>query len=171
MNDYYIKDINLAEHGKKQVELTLRDMPGLLELEKLYADKKPFEGIKITGCVIVTYETAAFILLLKKLGANLRWSSDNKYASLDDACAYLASEEVPVFATSELTDEKFVWCMEQSAKFPKDDGNDWPDIIIDDGCDITRFLHDKYPEVYENLKGTCEQTTCGVSFHFNLKNE
>lgn len=170
--DYFVKDIKLAEKGKKAVELTLRDMPGISELERMYEEKKPLKGIRITGCVIVTYETAAFIMLLKKLGADLRWSSDNKYASLDDACAYVASEGVPIFATSELTDEKFFWCMEQSAKFPKDGNNfSWPDIILDDGCDITRFLHEKYPEAYENLKGTCEQTTCGVNAHYNLKKE
>jgi len=170
--DYYVKDIALAEKGKKEVELTLGDMPGLVQLERMYSDKKPLQGIKITGCVIVTYETAAFIMLLKKMGAELRWCSDNKYASLDDACAYVASEGVPIFATSELTDEKYFWCMEQAAKFPVE-GKDfaWPDIIIDDGCDITRFLHEKYPESYDNLKGTCEQTTCGINAHHNLKKE
>src|SRR3989339_23187 len=116
--DYYVKDIKLAQKGKKAVELTLRDMPGITELERMYEKNKPLKDIKITGCVIVTYETAAFIMLLKKMGADLRWSSDNKYASLDDACAYIASEGIPIFATSELTDEKFFWCMEQSAKFP-----------------------------------------------------
>jgi len=170
--DYYVKDINLAEKGKKAVELALWDMPGIVELERMYAGKKPLQGTKITGCVIVTYETAAFIILLKKLGADLRWSSDNKYASLDDACAYVASEGIPIFATSELTDEKFFWCMEQSAKFPNGEKDfSWPDIIIDDGCDITRFLHEKYPEAYDKLKGTCEQTTCGVNAHHNLKKE
>jgi adenosylhomocysteinase len=170
--DYYVKDIALAKKGKKAVELALRDMPGIQEVERLYAGSKPLRGVKIAGCVIVTYETAAFIMLLKKLGADLRWSSDNKYASLDDACAYIASEGVPIFATSELTDEKYFWCMEQSARFPNDMGSfDWPDIIIDDGCDITRFLHEKYPEAYDNLKGTCEQTTCGVTAHHKLMQE
>jgi adenosylhomocysteinase len=170
--EYFIKDISLAEKGKKAVKLALEDMPGIVELEKIYAGKKPLQGVRITGCVIVTYETAAFILLLKKLGADIRWSSDNKYASLDDACAYVASEGIPIFATSDLTDEKFFWCMEQSAKFTAE-GKDfaWPDIIIDDGCDITRFLHEKFPEAYDNLKGTCEQTTCGVNAHYNLMNE
>lgn len=170
--DYYVKDIELAERGKKAVEISLNDMPGLTELERMYSVKKPLQGVKITGCVIVTYETAAFILLLKKMGADLRWSSDNKYASLDDACAYIASEGIPIFATSELTDEKFFWCIEQSAKFPDGKGDfSWPDIIIDDGCDITRFLHEKFPEAYDNLKGTCEQTTCGVNAHYNLREE
>ena len=79
--DYYVKDINLADKGKKAVELTLWDMPGIVELERMYVGEKPLRGVKITGCVIVTYETAAFIILLKKLGADLRWSSDNKYES------------------------------------------------------------------------------------------
>lgn len=167
--DYYVKDIRLAQKGKRAVELALRDMPGITELERIYGDSKPLKDIKITGCVIVTYETAAFIMLLKKMGADLRWSSDNKYASLDDACAYIASEGVPIFATSELTDEKYFWCFEQSAKFPSNKNNyGWPDIIIDDGCDITRFLHDKFPDAYNNLKGTCEQTTCGINAHYNL---
>ncbi|QQS38528.1 adenosylhomocysteinase [Candidatus Woesebacteria bacterium] len=170
--DYYVKDISLAEKGKKAVEISLMDMPGLEELARLYEDKKPLNGIKITGCVIVTYETAAFILLLKKLGADLRWCSDNKYASLDDACAFVASKGIPIFATSELTDEKYEWCFEQAAKFKDKNGNTvWPDITIDDGCDITRFLHEKYPEAYETILGTCEQTTCGVNAHYNLKGE
>jgi adenosylhomocysteinase len=170
--DFFVKDINLAEKGKRAIELALSDMPGIVELEMMYASKKPLQGIKITGCVIVTYETAAFIILLKKLGADLRWSSDNKYASLDDACAYIASKGIPIFATSELTDEKFFWCMEQSAKFPTEGKKfSWPDIIIDDGCDITRFLHEKFPEAYDNLKGTCEQTTCGINAHYNLMKE
>lgn len=170
--DYYVKDINLAEKGKKAVELTLRDMLGVAELERMYGESKPLKGVKITGCVIVTYETAAFIMLLKKMGADLRWSSDNKYASLDDACAYIASEGVPIFATSELTDEKYFWCIEQSAKFPlENDKFAWPDVILDDGCDTTRFLHEKFPEAYDNIKGTCEQTTCGVNAHYNLMKE
>jgi adenosylhomocysteinase len=170
--DYYVKDISLAERGKKFVELTLMDMPGISELRKMYSDTKPLAGIRITGCVIVTYETAAFIMLLKDLGANLRWCSDNNYASLDDACAYIASEGVPIFATSELTDEKYFWCFEQASNFSGGDGDtNWPQIVIDDGCDITRFLHEKHPEAYETIIGTCEQTTCGVNFHHNLKNE
>jgi len=170
--DYYIKDIKLAGRGRSEVELTLGDMPGLSELERIYTDQKPLTGIKITGCVIVTYETAAFIMLLKKMGADLRWCSDNKYASLNDACAYIASEGVPIFATDDLSDEKYFWCFEQAAKFPRDGGGfDWPDIIIDDGCDITKYLHENYPEAYENLKATCEQTTCGVNSHQILKME
>lgn len=170
--DYYVKDISLAEAGRKAVELTSLDMPGLAELEKKYAHTQPLAGIRITGCVILTYETAALVVLLKKLGATLRWCSDNKYASLDDACAYIASLEIPVFASSDLTDEKYFWCFEQAAKFPDGNGGfTWPHIVLDDGCDITRFLHEKFPESYDTIIGTCEQTTCGVNAHYNLQNE
>lgn len=100
----------MAVRGKQAIEETLRDMPGLVELEKLYADKKPLAGIRITGCVSVTYETAAFILLLKKTGALVRWCPDNKFASIDAACAYLASCEIPVFAKRKMTEKDLLWC-------------------------------------------------------------
>lgn len=168
--DYWVKDINLALNGKKAIEQSLIDMPGLVFLEASYKDKEPLKGTRITGCVLVTYETAAFVLLLKKLGADVRWCSDNRFASLDDACAYLASEGIPVFATGNMSEKEYFRSFEQAIQFKDNKGNFiGPNLMVDDGCDITRFLHKKHPEIYKNVLGTCEQTTCGVTEHYKLQ--
>lgn len=168
--DYWIKDISLANRGKLAVEQALNDMPGLVQLEKKYAKKKPLRGLRITGCVLVTYETAAFIILLKKLGADLRWCPDNRFASLDDACAYVASLGVPVFAKRGMTEKEYFWSFEQAIQFKDKDGKFiGPNFVIDDGCDITRYLHKKHPKLYAQILATNEQTTCGVTFDYDLR--
>ncbi|MFA5936619.1 MAG: adenosylhomocysteinase [Candidatus Paceibacterota bacterium] len=168
--DYWIKDISLIAQGKIAVEQALNDMPGLIQLWKKYAKKKPLQGLRITGCVLVTYETAAFIVLLKKLGADLRWCSDNRFASLDDACAYIASLNIPIFARNRMTQKEYFWSFEQAIQF-RDKQRKFigPNFVIDDGCDITRFLHKKYPKLYNNILATNEQTTCGVTFCYDLQ--
>lgn len=168
--DYWIKDISLASRGKSAVKQALHDMPGLIQLEKKYTNKKPLKGLRITGCVLVTYETAAFIALLKKLGADLRWCPDNRFASLDDACAYIASIGIPVFAKKGMTEKEYFWSFEQAIMFKNKNGKlIYPNFIIDDGCDITRYLHEKHPKLYENILATNEQTTCGITFHYDLQ--
>ena len=170
--EYWIKDINLAEQGKIAVMNTLLDMPGIMEIRKFYAEKKPFLGIKITGCVWVTYETANFILLLRDLGADIRWCSDNKYASCDEACAFLVKEGISVFAKKGMNDEEYFSCFEEAWRFENEQGElIGPDYVIDDGCDITRYLHEKHPDIMSKVKGVTEQTTCGVTFLRRLFDE
>jgi adenosylhomocysteinase len=170
--NYWINDISIANKGKIEVQNTLRDMPGISEIRKLFEGQKPFKDVKITGCVWVTYETANFILLLRDLGANIRWCSDNKYASLDDACAYLVSEGISVFAKKGMTDDEYYACFEDAWQFQNTDGSiSGPDYIIDDGCDITKFLHEKHPEVISKVKGLTEQTTCGITSLMKLYTE
>jgi len=166
--DYWVKSSGLAAKGKRAIKEILRDMPGLIELEKLYDAKKPLTGIRITGCVSITYETAAFILLLKKMGALVRWCPDNKFASIDAACAYLASCEIPVFAKRGMTEKDLLRCFEQALKF---EGQTGPNIIIDDGGDMTRYLHRNKPAVYNDVLGTSEQTTCGITEAYKLKKQ
>lgn len=168
--DYWIKDISLANRGQLAVARALNDMPGLAQLEKRYANSKPLKGLRITGCVLVTYETAAFIILLKKMGADLRWCPDNRFASLDDACAYVASLGIPVFAKRGMTEREYFWSFEQAIMFKDKEGKFiGPNFIIDDGCDITRYLHKKYPELYKQILATNEQTTCGITFAYALQ--
>jgi adenosylhomocysteinase len=170
LRDYWIKDISLSSHGKLAVEQALNDMPGLTQLEKKYAGKKPLRGLRITGCVLVTYETAAFIILLKKLGAVLRWCPDNRFASLDDACAYIASLGIPVFAKKGMTEKEYLYSFEAAINFKDKKGKYvGPNFIIDDGCDITRYLHKKHPKLYSKIIATNEQTTCGVTFDYALQ--
>lgn len=152
------------------LEQTLYDMPGMTEIVKKYGSSKPLDGLRIVGCVLVTYETANFILTLKKLGADLRWCSDNRFASLDDACAYVVSQGIPLFAKKGETEEEFFWAMERAVEFTDASGKVvGPDYIIDDGCDISLFLHKKMPEVLTSVKGVTEQTTCGVNFFYDLQ--
>jgi adenosylhomocysteinase len=169
---YWIKDIRLSNKGKSEIQQTLRDMPGISEIRKQFSDLKPLKGLRITGCVWVTYETANFILLLRDLGADIKWCSDNKYASLDDACAYLVSEGVSIFAKRGMTDEEYFGCFEQVWQFEDSSGNIvGPDYIIDDGCDITRYLHEHHPNIMTRVKGVTEQTTCGVTALMKLFKE
>lgn len=170
--EYWIADISLADKGKRMLDQTLYDMPGMTETIKKYGKNKPLKGLRIVGCVLVTYETANFILTLKELGADLRWCSDNRFASLDDACAYVVTQGVPVFAKKGETEEEFFWAMERAIEFKDENGNAvGPDFIVDDGCDISMFLHKNMPELYETIRGTTEQTTCGVNFFYDLKRE
>jgi len=163
--EYWIKDINLAEKGRVAIENTLNDMPRIKEIRKMYLGNQPLQGIKITGCVWVTYETANFILLLRDLGADIRWCSDNRYASSDEACAFLVKEGFSIFAKEGMSQEEYFGCFEQAWQFKDREGEVvGPDYVIDDGCDITRFLHERHPEVISRVKGLTEQTTCGVTF-------
>jgi adenosylhomocysteinase len=167
--DFWIKDINLYEEGEKLVRFTKDRMIGLLELEKALAGQEPLKGCRITACVTVTYETAVFILLLRKLGAEVRVCPDNPIGSRDPACAYLVFQGISVFAREGMTESEVYWSFEQAIRFVDQGGNmEGPDIIIDDGCDITRYLHREHPEVYEKLLGTIEQTACGMNEHRKL---
>lgn len=169
---HWIADIQLADRGARAVQEALLDMPGLVAISNTYATQKPLTGIRITGCVSVTYETAALITVLQSLGADLRWCSDNRFASLDDACAYIARLGVPIFAKRGESLKEYYWCFEQAIHFSKPRGpirN--PDYIIDDGCDLSGYLHTHHPDVIASVRGVSEQTTCGITSFIRLFNE
>jgi adenosylhomocysteinase len=170
--DFSIKDINLWRSGKEKTAQSLKDMLGLRELGKKYGTEKPLRGVRITGCVSVTYETANFVLLLKNLGADLRWCADNRFATRDDAAAWLAKSGIPVFAKSGESEDEFFDAMDRAVQFRDESGAHLPpDLIIDDGADITKHLFEKNPGVLKKVKAVFEQTTCGMAFFFNQEAE
>ena len=159
MNDYKIKDIRLAEWGRKEIDIAETEMPGLMGLREEYKGKLPLKGAKIAGCLHMTIQTAVLIETLIDLGASVRWSSCNIYSTQDQAAAAIAGKDIPVFAWKGETDEEFWWCIEQTIRGP----NDWePNMILDDGGDLTKILHEKYPKLLKNVKGLSEETTTGV---------
>ena len=159
MNDFKVKDIKLAEWGRKEIEIAETEMPGLMKLREEYAGKKPLKGSRIVGCLHMTIQTAVLIETLIDLGASVRWSSCNIYSTQDQAAAAVAKKNVPVFAWKGETEEEFWWCIEQTITGP----NGWkPNLILDDGGDLTKILHDKYPELLSDVKGLSEETTTGV---------
>ena len=159
MNDFKVKDIKLADWGRKEIEIAETEMPGLMKLREEYAGKKPLEGSRIVGCLHMTIQTAVLIETLIELGASVRWSSCNIYSTQDQAAAAVAKKKIPVFAWKGETEEEFWWCIEQTITGP----NGWkPNLILDDGGDLTKILHDKYPELLSDVKGLSEETTTGV---------
>ena len=160
MSDYKIKDINLSEWGRKEINIAETEMPGLMKLREEYAESKPLNGARIAGCLHMTIQTAVLIETLIELGASVRWSSCNIYSTQDQAAAAVAEKNIPVFAWKGETEEEFWWCIEQTIKGP--DG--WtPNLILDDGGDLTKLMHEKYPEMMDQIKGLSEETTTGVS--------
>ncbi len=159
MSDYKIKDINLSEWGRKEINIAETEMPGLMKLREEYAESKPLNGARIAGCLHMTIQTAVLIETLIELGASVRWSSCNIYSTQDQAAAAVAEKNIPVFAWKGETEEEFWWCIEQTIKGP--DG--WtPNLILDDGGDLTKLMHEKYPEMMDQIKGLSEETTTGV---------
>ena len=159
MHDYKIKDISLAEWGRKEIEIAETEMPGLMKLREEYGDSKPLKGAKIVGCLHMTIQTAVLIETLVELGASVRWSSCNIYSTQDQAAAAVAQNNIPVFAWKGETEEEFWWCIEQTISGP----NNWkPNLILDDGGDLTKILHEKYSDSLNNIKGLSEETTTGV---------
>ncbi len=159
MSDYKIKDINLAEWGRKEINIAETEMPGLMKLREEYAQSKPLSGARIAGCLHMTIQTAVLIETLIELGASVRWSSCNIYSTQDQAAAAVAKKNIPVFAWKGESEEEFWWCIEQTVKGPEG----WtPNLILDDGGDLTKLMHEKYPEMMEEIKGLSEETTTGV---------
>lgn len=159
-NDYKVKDINLAEWGKKEIILAEKEMPGLMALRAKYAGKKPLAGARIAGCLHMTVQTAVLIETLVKLGAEVRWSSCNIFSTQDHAAAYVAKYlRVPVFAWKGETENEYWWCVEESLKFDSGQG---PNLLLDDGGDLTLLIHDKYPKMLADIAGVSEETTTGV---------
>ena len=158
-SDYKVKDISLAEWGRKEIAMAEDEMPGLMALRAEFGKSKPLSGARIVGCLHMTIQTAVLIETLVALGASVRWSSCNIFSTQDQAAAAIAAAGIPVFAWKGLSEEEFWWCIEQTLRGP--DG--WtPNMILDDGGDVTQIMHDKYPEMLANVKGISEETTTGV---------
>lgn len=158
-NDYKVADIGLAEFGRKEIAMAEHEMPGLMALREEYAGKKPLKGARIAGCLHMTIQTAVLIETLAELGAELRWSSCNIFSTQDHAAAAIADAGIPVFAWKGETEEEAGWCIHQTIKGP----NGWvPNLILDDGGDLTVMMHEDYPELLEGVKGLSEETTTGV---------
>ena len=159
MKDYKVKDISLAEWGRKEISIAETEMPGLMKLREEFKNTKPLKGANIVGCLHMTIQTAVLIETLIDLGATVRWSSCNIYSTQDHAAASMAALGIPVFAWKGESEEEFWWCIEQTIKGP--DG--WkPNLILDDGGDLTKLLHEKYPDYLNDIKGLSEETTTGV---------
>ena len=157
--DYKVADISLADWGRKEIAIAETEMPGLMALREEFGEEKPLNGARITGCLHMTIQTAVLIETLIALGAEVRWSSCNIFSTQDHAAAAIAAEGIPVFAWKGETEEEYWWCVEQTIKGP--DG--WtPNILLDDGGDLTVIMHDKYPELLEDVRGVSEETTTGV---------
>ncbi len=162
--DYWVKDIGLASAGALYSKEALKDMEGLVSLRREYLHSKPLKDIHIVGSVLVSYETANFILLLKDLGADLRWCSDSLHYSLDEACAYVASNGVPIFAKRGMTLKEYYWVFNEAVKFKNSRGEMIsPDYILDDGAEFTEYMLKNHPEKIQGVKGACEQTTSGIT--------
>ena len=157
--DYKIADINLADFGRKEIELAEKEMPGLMQIREKYGNQKPLSGAKISGCIHMTIQSAVLIETLIELGAQVRWSSCNIYSTQDHAAAAIAKAGHPVFAWKGESEEEYYWCIRKTLEFPDGSG---PNIIIDDGGDLTQVLLDEYPEFIESIRGVSEETTTGV---------
>ena len=158
-SDYKVKDISLAEWGRKEIAIAETEMPGLMAIREENKGKKPLEGARIVGCLHMTIQTAVLIETLLELGATVRWSSCNIFSTQDQAAAAIAAAGIPVFAWKGMNDEEFWWCIEQTLEGP----NDWkPNMILDDGGDATKIIHEKFPDLLNDIKGLSEETTTGV---------
>jgi adenosylhomocysteinase len=160
MTDYKVKDISLAEWGRKAIELAQHEMPGLMELRREYHDAQPLKGAKIAGCLHMTVQTAVLIETLTALGAEVRWSSCNIFSTQDNAAAAIAKAGIPVFAWKGETEEEYDWCIKQTVKGFSGDG--FPNMILDDGGDLTNLILDTMPELVPKIYGISEETTTGV---------
>jgi len=158
-HDYKIADISLADWGRKEISIAETEMPGLMSLREEYGTEQPLKGARIAGCLHMTIQTAVLIETLTALGAEVRWSSCNIFSTQDHAAAAMAAAGIPVFAWKGETEEEAEWCIEQTIIGP--DG--WrPNMILDDGGDLTLMMHEKFPELMDDVKGLSEETTTGV---------
>lgn len=159
MTDYKVADIRLAEWGRKEIAIAETEMPGLMALREEYKTSQPLKGARIAGCLHMTIQTAVLIETLIALGAEVRWSSCNIFSTQDHAAAAIAEAKIPVFAWKGETEDEFWWCIEQTIHGP----NGWvPNMILDDGGDLTQIMHEKYADLLKNVKGISEETTTGV---------
>lgn len=157
--DYKIADIGLAEWGRKEIAIAEHEMPGLMAIRREYAGAKPLAGARIVGSLHMTIQTAVLVETLIELGASVRWSSCNIFSTQDQAAAALAVQGIPVFAWKGETEEEYWWCIEQTVRGP----NGWtPNMILDDGHDLTGYIHDRHPDLLPGIKGVTEETTTGI---------
>ena len=157
---YKVKDISLADWGRKEIVLAEAEMPGLMALREEYGDSKPLAGTRIAGCLHMTIQTAVLIETLTALGAEVTWSSCNIFSTQDQAAAAIAATGVPVYAWKGMNEEEFDWCIEQTL-FAFKDGKAL-NMILDDGGDLTNMVFDRYPELVKDIRGLSEETTTGV---------
>ncbi|QBQ42418.1 adenosylhomocysteinase [Sphingobacterium psychroaquaticum] len=166
---YKVKDISLAEWGRKEIELAEAEMPGLMSLRKEFGATKPLKGARIAGCLHMTIQTAVLIETLVELGADVSWSSCNIFSTQDHAAAAIAAAGIPVYAWKGLTEEEFNWCIEQTLYFGED--RQPLNMILDDGGDLTNMVFDQYPALIDGIRGLSEETTTGVHrLHERMKN-
>ena len=166
--DYKVADISQAAWGRKEIEIAETEMPGLMALREEYKDSKPLEGARIVGCLHMTIQTAVLIETLIFLGAEVRWSSCNIFSTQDHAAAAIADSNIPVFAWKGETEEEFWDCIVKTITGP----NEWrPNLILDDGGDLTKIMHDKYADLLKNIRGLSEETTTGVHRLYEMEKE
>ena len=167
-DDFKVADIKLADWGRKEIAIAETEMPGLMALRKEYANKKPLSGARIAGCLHMTIQTAVLIETLVKLGAEIRWSSCNIFSTQDHAAAAIADSGISVFAWKGETEEEYWWCVEQTINGP--DG--WhPNMILDDGGDLTKIMHEQHPEKMKDITGLSEETTTGVKRLYDMQSD
>ncbi|MBT3234873.1 MAG: adenosylhomocysteinase [Bdellovibrionales bacterium] len=157
--DYKVKDISLADWGRKEIKIAEAEMPGLMSLRREFTASKPLKGTRIAGCLHMTIQTAVLMETLTELGAEVRWSSCNIFSTQDHAAAAMAEAGIPVFAWKGESEEEFDWCIEQTLHWPDGKGLN---MILDDGGDLTKMVHEKFPQLLTDIKGLSEETTTGV---------
>ncbi|MEI6222250.1 MAG: adenosylhomocysteinase [bacterium] len=159
MTDYKVADLSLAPWGRKEINIAETEMPGLMAIRSEFSSSQPLQGARIAGCIHMTIQTAVLIETLVALGAEVRWSSCNIFSTQDHAASAIAAAGIPVFAWKGETEEEYWWCLEQTINGP--DG--WqPNMLLDDGGDLTQVIHEKYPDIAKNIRGVSEETTTGV---------
>lgn len=164
--DYKVADLALAEWGRREIAIAEHEMPGLMAIRKEFAQQKPLRGARIAGCLHMTIQTAVLIETLVALGAEVRWSSCNIFSTQDHAAAAMAAVGVPVYAWKGETEEEYDWCVRQTILGP----DNWrPNMLLDDGGDLTKMMHDEFPELLANVKGVSEETTTGVRILYDMK--
>ena len=166
--DYKVADMALADWGRKEIAIAETEMPGLMAIRREYAERKPLSGARIAGCLHMTIQTAVLIETLAELGAEIRWSSCNIFSTQDHAAAAIAAAGIPVFAWKGETEDEYWWCVEQTISGP--DG--WrPNMLLDDGGDLTQVMHEKYPDLMKDVRGLSEETTTGVKRLYDMQRE
>ena len=166
--DFKVKDINLADFGRKEISIAETEMPGLMALREEFNKKRPLKGAKILGCLHMTIQTAVLIETLIDLGAEVRWSSCNIFSTQDHAAAAIAKAKIPVFAWKGETEEEYWWCIKQTIEGKKD----WkPNMLLDDGGDLTDLMHKKYKDLLKSVRGLSEETTTGIKALNKLEKE
>ena len=163
--DYKVADLSLAEWGRQEIILAEQEMPGLMALREEYGAAQPLAGARIAGSLHATIQTAVLIETLTALGAQVRWCSCNIFSTQDHAAAALAATGIPIFAWKGETEDEYWWCTEQTLRWPDGDG---PNLILDDGGDLTKWIHEQHPELLPGLRGISEETTTGVHHLYQM---